>query len=200
MESLFLASYTSYSEELIVNSDLQSETGLEGLRPSQESLAEAKQIANKRENSYKVKIEGHREHEMVLEWKSVPLIKVSTWISIGSVEARCWTAVCHEFEEVVVVIVHKAVVVTKWRQLHWIWVFFVESDDCGVIEIAVVIFGIGGSATDRDVDGGGIGVGGDGGHCSGKPTTVLYCFAMVCGGGGNGDRDGGCDGCGSGRR
>lgn len=80
MESLFLASYTSYSEELIVNSDLQSETGLEGLRPSQESLAEAKQIANKRENSYKVKIEGHREHEMVLEWKSVPLIKVSTWM------------------------------------------------------------------------------------------------------------------------
>ncbi|XP_022867808.1 nodulation-signaling pathway 2 protein-like [Olea europaea var. sylvestris] len=85
MESLFLAPYMSSlhwfldSEKLMENSDLQSETGLEGQKLSEESIIEAKQIVNEIENAYKVKIEGHRKHEMVLEWKGTPLVRVSTW-------------------------------------------------------------------------------------------------------------------------
>ncbi|CAI9782363.1 unnamed protein product [Fraxinus pennsylvanica] len=86
LESLFLVPYMSSLhwfldlEKLMENSDLQSETGLEGRKLSKQSIIEAKQIVNERENTYKVKIEGHREHEMVLEWKGTPLVRVSTWM------------------------------------------------------------------------------------------------------------------------
>lgn len=62
------------------NSDLQSETGLQCQKQSQESLVKAKQIINERENLYKEKIEGHRELEIVLEWKGKPLVRVSNWM------------------------------------------------------------------------------------------------------------------------
>ncbi|CAI9774788.1 unnamed protein product [Fraxinus pennsylvanica] len=55
-------------------------TSLKGQKLSQESLNEAKQIVNERESSYKVKIAGDEEHEMVLKWKGTPLVKVSSWI------------------------------------------------------------------------------------------------------------------------
>ncbi|KAL2500434.1 Scarecrow-like protein 26 [Forsythia ovata] len=86
VESLFLSPcMSSFSwfqdwEELSECFDLQSETRLEGRKLSQESLVEAKQIVNERENLYKAKIEEQREHEMVLEWKGTPLVRVSTWM------------------------------------------------------------------------------------------------------------------------
>ncbi|KAL2546577.1 Scarecrow-like protein 26 [Forsythia ovata] len=86
LESLFLGPcMSSHSwfqdwEELTECSDLRLEPELEARKLSQESLVEAKQIVNERENSYKAKIEGQREHEMVLEWKGTPLVRVSTWM------------------------------------------------------------------------------------------------------------------------
>ncbi|CAA2968739.1 Hypothetical predicted protein [Olea europaea subsp. europaea] len=85
LESLFLAPHMSSLswfqdwEESIECSDLRLETGLEGKSLSQEILVEAKQIVNQIGNSYKAKINGQRENEMVLEWKGTPLVKVSTW-------------------------------------------------------------------------------------------------------------------------
>ncbi|CAI9782366.1 unnamed protein product [Fraxinus pennsylvanica] len=86
LDSLFLAPYLSSLswfqdwEESKECSDLRLETGLEGRKLSQESLVEAKQMVNGRENSYKVKINGQRENEMVLEWKGTPMVNVSTWM------------------------------------------------------------------------------------------------------------------------
>lgn len=81
MESLFLAPFMSpiaWSqdwEETTKSHNL--ETVLEGRKVSQESLAEAKIMVNERQNSYNVKIEGFSEHEMVLQWKETPLVRVS---------------------------------------------------------------------------------------------------------------------------
>ncbi|CAA2967355.1 Hypothetical predicted protein [Olea europaea subsp. europaea] len=55
-------------------------TSLKGQKLSQESLIEAKQIINEREGSYKVKIAGDKGHEMELEWKGTPLVRVSSWL------------------------------------------------------------------------------------------------------------------------
>ncbi|KAL0338147.1 UNVERIFIED_CONTAM: SCARECROW-LIKE protein 7 [Sesamum angustifolium] len=85
MESLFLAPFMSPTgwsmdwEEMTKSRD-QAETRLEGRKLSQESLAEAKQIVNERENSYRVTIERLRENEMVLKWKETPVVRVSTWV------------------------------------------------------------------------------------------------------------------------
>ncbi|KAL2557940.1 DELLA protein RGL2 [Forsythia ovata] len=85
METLFLAPYMCPLawpqdwEESTQGFDLPI-TSLEGQKLSQESLIEAKQIVNERESSYKVEIAGEQEHEMVLEWKGIPLVRVSTWI------------------------------------------------------------------------------------------------------------------------
>ncbi|KAI3472825.1 hypothetical protein Pfo_029954 [Paulownia fortunei] len=76
MESLFLAPFMCP----VACYDLQAGTRLEGRKLNQESLAEAKQMVIERENSYMVKIERLREHEMVLQWKETPLVRVSTWM------------------------------------------------------------------------------------------------------------------------
>ncbi|CAA2972293.1 Hypothetical predicted protein [Olea europaea subsp. europaea] len=86
LESLFLAPYMSSLswfqdwEESIECSNLPLETGLWGRKLSQESLVDAKQMVNETENSYKVKINGQRENEMVLEWKGTSMVNVSTWM------------------------------------------------------------------------------------------------------------------------
>lgn len=86
MESLFLAPFMSPVawfqdwEETIKSCNFQTEMRLEGRRLSPENLAEAEQMVIEGENSYNVKIEGLREHEMVLQWKETPLVRVSTWM------------------------------------------------------------------------------------------------------------------------
>ncbi|KAG8377062.1 hypothetical protein BUALT_Bualt09G0129000 [Buddleja alternifolia] len=86
MESLFLApimcpvAWSRDWEEMIRCYSIEGETGLEGRKLSEESLAEAKQMVNESENSYKVRIERLREHEMVLQWKETTLVRVSTWM------------------------------------------------------------------------------------------------------------------------
>ncbi|KAK4418901.1 SCARECROW-LIKE protein 7 [Sesamum alatum] len=86
MESLFLAPFMSpigWSrdwEEMTKSCGFHAETRLEGRRLSEESLAEAKQMVNEREHSYRVTIERLRENEMVLRWRETPLVRVSTWV------------------------------------------------------------------------------------------------------------------------
>ncbi|KZV15173.1 nodulation-signaling pathway 2 protein-like [Dorcoceras hygrometricum] len=86
IESLFLAPFLSPFdwfqdwEEKMKSQNVQDRIGLEGLELSKESLAEAREMVNEREGPFKVKVEGYREHEMVLEWKDTPLVRVSTWM------------------------------------------------------------------------------------------------------------------------
>ncbi|KAK2969908.1 hypothetical protein RJ640_009854 [Escallonia rubra] len=85
MESLFVAPYVSSLswlqkwEEIRESSSFQAGDALDGLRMSRESLLEAKEMVKEGETSYKVKIEGQNENEMVLEWRGTPLVRVSTW-------------------------------------------------------------------------------------------------------------------------
>ncbi|KAJ8551036.1 hypothetical protein K7X08_000406 [Anisodus acutangulus] len=86
MESLFLAPQVcSYSwfqnwEEMRSVSDICGEIGLQGRRVSKENLLQAKEVVNERETPLKVRIEEERQHEMILEWKGIPLVRVSTWM------------------------------------------------------------------------------------------------------------------------
>ncbi|XP_073137794.1 protein NODULATION SIGNALING PATHWAY 2-like [Henckelia pumila] len=86
IEGLFLAPFMSPLnwfqdwEEIMKCRDVQEGIGLEGRELSKESLAEAKEMVNEREGPFKVRVEGYREHEMVLEWKDTPLVRVSTWM------------------------------------------------------------------------------------------------------------------------
>lgn len=86
MESLFLAPFMSPDawcrdwEETGRSRDFQTETWSGGRKLSLGSLLEAKEMVFEGENSYNVKIEGMREHEMVLRWKETPLVRVSTWM------------------------------------------------------------------------------------------------------------------------
>lgn len=86
MESLFLAPQVcSFSwfhnwEEMTSTSDSCGETGLQGKKISKENLLQAKVLVNERETPLNVRIEEQRQHEMVLEWKGTPLVRVSTWM------------------------------------------------------------------------------------------------------------------------
>ncbi|XP_073041688.1 protein NODULATION SIGNALING PATHWAY 2-like [Primulina eburnea] len=86
VEGLFFAPFMSPFdwfqdwEEMMKRNDVQEGMGLEGRELSKKSLAEVKEMVNEREGPFKVKIEGYREHEMVLEWKDTPLVRVSTWM------------------------------------------------------------------------------------------------------------------------
>ncbi|XP_057808512.1 protein NODULATION SIGNALING PATHWAY 2-like [Salvia miltiorrhiza] len=86
MESLFLGplmcpvAWFRDWEETRKGRDFHNETQLEGRKLRLDSLVEAKEMVVEGENSYSVKIEGVREHEMVLRWKETPLVRVSTWI------------------------------------------------------------------------------------------------------------------------
>lgn len=86
MESLFLApevcsfSWFQNWEEMTNVSDSCSEMGLQGMRISKENLLQAKEVVNERETPFKVRIEEERQHEMVLEWKGISIVRVSTWM------------------------------------------------------------------------------------------------------------------------
>ncbi|KAK2972102.1 hypothetical protein RJ640_010265 [Escallonia rubra] len=85
METLFVAPHVSSLswlqkwEEIRESSGFQAGDALQGLRTSKESLLEAKEMVKEGETSYKVKIEGQDENEMVLEWRGTPLVRVSAW-------------------------------------------------------------------------------------------------------------------------
>lgn len=67
-------------EETRKSRGAQTGTRLEGRKLRLEGLAEAKEMVVEGENLYSVKIEGVREHEMVLQWRETPLVRVSTWM------------------------------------------------------------------------------------------------------------------------
>ncbi|KAI5663249.1 hypothetical protein M9H77_22572 [Catharanthus roseus] len=85
MESLFLSPYVSsqsWFQQWKETSEGGKETivGFDGWRMSKESLIEAQEMVNEKESCYKVKIEGKGENKMVLEWKDIPLVRVSIWV------------------------------------------------------------------------------------------------------------------------
>ncbi|KAL3536558.1 hypothetical protein ACH5RR_005019 [Cinchona calisaya] len=83
MESLFLAPYVSshsWFQQWKDTRDNQALHGLDGQRMSRESFIEAKEIVNEKDSSYRVKIQTERENEMALEWRGIPLVKVSSWM------------------------------------------------------------------------------------------------------------------------
>ncbi|KAG6437056.1 hypothetical protein SASPL_101964 [Salvia splendens] len=85
MESLFLGplmclvAWLRDWEETRKSCNFQKETRLEGRKLRLESLTEAEEMV-RGENPYSVKIEGVRDHEMVLRWKETTLVQVSTWM------------------------------------------------------------------------------------------------------------------------
>lgn len=84
MESLFVAPYIC-SNSWFRQWDQQTGegqriSGCSNWRINNESLFEAQELVNEKEtSSYKVKIGGESENEMVLQWKGVPLVRVSVW-------------------------------------------------------------------------------------------------------------------------
>ncbi|KAK3019426.1 hypothetical protein RJ639_004144 [Escallonia herrerae] len=84
MESLFVAPHVSSTywlqkwEDIRESSSFQAGDGKEGWRLSKESLKEAKEMVKEGETSYRVKMEGQNENEMVLEWRGTSLVRVST--------------------------------------------------------------------------------------------------------------------------
>ncbi|KAI8014520.1 Nodulation-signaling pathway 2 protein [Camellia lanceoleosa] len=57
----------------------KSYNGLEGWRVSKESLMEAKEMVREGVSPYGVVVEGDNNNEMILEWRGVPLVRVSFW-------------------------------------------------------------------------------------------------------------------------
>nr|GEX20786.1 hypothetical protein [Tanacetum cinerariifolium] len=54
--------------------------GLKGRPMSTESLNEARELVKQAESPYGIRVEGDSGNEMVLEWNSTPLVKVSVWV------------------------------------------------------------------------------------------------------------------------
>ncbi|KAF5747641.1 nodulation-signaling pathway 2 protein-like isoform X1 [Tripterygium wilfordii] len=85
MEILFVAPYASSLawlkkwEDVKKGCQLQAVKGLDGWRLSKETLVEATEMVQSKQNSYGVRIGGENVNEMVLEWKGTQLVKVSTW-------------------------------------------------------------------------------------------------------------------------
>ncbi|MFS7976808.1 putative transcription factor GRAS family [Helianthus anomalus] len=83
IETLFLAPFISSKswfqkwEERIENTGLD---GLKGVKMSIESWNEARELVKEGESQYGIRIDGENGNEMVLEWRGVPLVKVSAWV------------------------------------------------------------------------------------------------------------------------
>lgn len=94
MESLFLrplmcpVAWLRDWEETRRGFNFRKETRLEGRKLRLESLIEAKEMV-RGENPYSVKIEGVRDHEMVLRWKETTLVRVSTWMRTTPLVYTC---------------------------------------------------------------------------------------------------------------
>ncbi|CDP06443.1 unnamed protein product [Coffea canephora] len=83
MESLFLAPYVSSHSWFQHWQDARGSQplcGLDGRRMSRDCLIEAKEIVNEQKASYKVNFQKENENEIVLEWRGIPLVRVSSWI------------------------------------------------------------------------------------------------------------------------
>ncbi|EEF35680.1 protein NODULATION SIGNALING PATHWAY 2 [Ricinus communis] len=86
MECLFLAPYVSRVsmmqtwKEINEGSDFKTGIGFEGLRVSNNSLMEAKEMVREGDTPYGVRIEGGNSNVLVLDWRgNMPLVTVSAW-------------------------------------------------------------------------------------------------------------------------
>ncbi|KAI5663253.1 hypothetical protein M9H77_22576 [Catharanthus roseus] len=85
MECLFVAPLVSSFEwakkweEKKKYGNLEMKLKLKGWKLSQESLMEAKEVVREGESLYGVRIEGERNNEMVMDWRGIPMVKVSCW-------------------------------------------------------------------------------------------------------------------------
>lgn len=83
MEILFLSPYVSSHSWFQQWKDArgsQALHGLDGRRMSGESLIEAREIVNEQKTSYKVNLHEENENEVALEWRGIPLVRVSSWV------------------------------------------------------------------------------------------------------------------------
>ncbi|PON94328.1 GRAS transcription factor [Trema orientale] len=86
MECLFVAPYISSLawsqkwEEIKEGFHLKTGFGFEGWSLSKESIVEAKIMVGE-DSCYEVRIEGQNGNEAALEWRGVPLVRVSAWTS-----------------------------------------------------------------------------------------------------------------------
>ncbi|XP_030479747.1 protein NODULATION SIGNALING PATHWAY 2 [Cannabis sativa] len=84
METLFVAPFVSSSvwsqkwEEIREGFHLKAEFGLKEWRLSNESLMEAKEMVSDN-NCYEIRSEGVNGNEASLNWKGVPLVRISAW-------------------------------------------------------------------------------------------------------------------------
>lgn len=83
MESLFVAPNicsNSWFQQWEQTRETQRIAGCTNWRIGKDNLLEAQELVNEKETSYKVKIRGECENEMVLEWKGISLVRVSIWV------------------------------------------------------------------------------------------------------------------------
>ncbi|KAK6943444.1 Transcription factor GRAS [Dillenia turbinata] len=85
MECLFLSPFVSSHgwaqnwEEMNEGCDFRATIGLQGWRLSRQNLIEARELVKDVRGSYRVRIEGQNENEMVLDWQGTPVVRVSIW-------------------------------------------------------------------------------------------------------------------------
>ncbi|KAI3781582.1 hypothetical protein L2E82_11600 [Cichorium intybus] len=85
MESLFVAPHVSSLswqqkwENIRENYEFKENLGIIGRRLSKESVMEAKEMVRESQSSFKIRVEGKNENEMILEWRGTPLVRVSAW-------------------------------------------------------------------------------------------------------------------------
>ncbi|XP_023758270.1 protein NODULATION SIGNALING PATHWAY 2 [Lactuca sativa] len=86
METLFIAPFISSTswlqkwKEGRENMFSQNDLGLKGRKMSRESWSEVRELVKEGESPYGIRVEGGNENEMVLEWKGIPLVRVSAWM------------------------------------------------------------------------------------------------------------------------
>ncbi|KAL3531662.1 hypothetical protein ACH5RR_005183 [Cinchona calisaya] len=88
METLFVAPFVSshawaekWEERKKYGHINELGFGLKGLKLSLESLLEAKEMVREGESLYGVRIEGDSYNEMVMDWRGIPMVRVSCWRS-----------------------------------------------------------------------------------------------------------------------
>ncbi|KAK6943194.1 Transcription factor GRAS [Dillenia turbinata] len=85
MECLFVSPFVSSHgwaqnwEEMNEVCDFWASIGLQGCRLNRQNLIEARELVKDVRGSYRIRIEGHNENEMVLDRLGTPLVRVSIW-------------------------------------------------------------------------------------------------------------------------